>query len=135
MPKIGDVFPSNYIRASDLHGQQPAVIISHIEMEKVGREQQHKPVLYFKGKEKGLVLNRTNARMIATLVGSDDTDNWAGARIRLYATTVEFGGEMTEGIRVKAAGPQAAPARREPEPPPPPPLPAGDEPEPDDIPF
>ena len=80
-----------------------------------------KPVVYFRGKEKGLVLNKTNANKITTLLGSDDTDNWEGRQIRLYATEVRFGGETMEGIRVKAAT-QAVPMRQpEKKPPTPPP--------------
>jgi hypothetical protein len=62
------------------------------------------PVVYFRGKDKGVVLNKTNGNKIAALVGSKDTEDWAGCQIRLYATETEFGGETVECIRVKAAG-------------------------------
>jgi hypothetical protein len=68
-----------------------------------------KPVLYFQGKDKGMVLNKTNSHMIASLTGSKDTDDWTGCQIRLYATETEFAGEMVECIRVKAAGSKPKP--------------------------
>jgi hypothetical protein len=109
MPNIDSVFPSHYLKASDLNGASPVVTISRLAVEPIGRNKEMKPVLYFVGKDKGLVLNKTNASKIAQLSGSKDTDDWAGVRIRLYATEVEFGGESVEAIRVRAATEQQAP--------------------------
>jgi hypothetical protein len=100
---INDAFPSNYLKASDLGGNSPVVTIDRVEFEAVGREREMKAVLYFEGKDKGLVLNKTNARNISNLVGSFETDEWSGFRIKLYATNVEFQGETVEAIRIKAA--------------------------------
>lgn len=101
---IDSAFPSNYLKASDLGDAQPTVTIERIEVEPIGRNKEIKPVLYFAGKEKGLVLNKTNAKKIAELTGSKDTDDWSGCQVRIYATETEFGGETVECIRVKAAG-------------------------------
>ncbi len=101
---IHDAFPSNYIKASDLGTNQPVVTIDRVEREQVGKAKDNKAVLYFEGKTKGLVLNKTNANKIIELTGSAVTEEWNGQRIRLYATTTEFGGETVECIRVKAAG-------------------------------
>lgn len=108
---IDQAFPSNYLKASDLGDKSPVVTIDRVEIEAVGRDKEMKPVLYFKGKEKGVVLNKTNSNMIATLTGSRDTDDWTGCQIRIYATTTEFGGETVECIRVKgvAGAPKPAP--------------------------
>ena len=135
MPNINDAFPSNYLKASDLGGAQPTVTIDRVEFEPVGREREMKPIVYFEGKEKGIVLNKTNAKNIANLVGSFQTEEWVGFRIRLYATNVEFQGETVEAIRIKAAPPNgngAGVSRVTPPPTQPPPVePMTD----DDIPF
>jgi hypothetical protein len=116
---INDSFPSNYLKASDLGTTEPVVTIDRVEHEPVGRDREMKAVLYFQGKEKGVVLNKTNAKKITELLGSPETDEWSGFKIRLYATTTEFAGETVECIRVKAAGvpkpngkAKPAPARR-----------------------
>lgn len=106
MPNIQDAFPSNYLKASDLKGQQPIVTIDRVEFEPVGRTKEMKPILYFVGKEKGIVLNKTNANNVANLAGTTMTEEWTGVRIRLYSTHVEFQGESVEAIRIKAAPPQ-----------------------------
>jgi hypothetical protein len=103
MPNINDAFPSNYLKASDLGGNQPVVTIDRVAFEPVGREKEMKPILYFAGKEKGLVLNKTNAKNIAHLCGSFQTEDWTGFAIRLYSANVEFQGDTVEAIRVKAA--------------------------------
>lgn len=129
---IDQAFPSNYIKASDLGENEPVVTIREVKQEAIGRNKEIKPVMYFEGKTKGLVMNKTNAKKIADLTGSKDTEDWPGHKIRLYATETEFAGEMTECIRIKAAGNgQARPVP----PPSPPPVdhsaPLTD----DDIPF
>lgn len=140
MPSINDAFPSNYLKASDIRGAEPVVTIDHVSFEPVGRQREMKAVVYFKGKEKGIVLNKTNATKITQLAGTDLTEDWDGIRIRLYATETEFGGETVECIRIKAAPAQAAPRQAPaaaPAPPPPAPPPAADD-TPmtvDDIPF
>lgn len=119
MANINEAFPSNYLKASDLGGASPIVTIDRVEFEPVGREKEMKAVVYFEGKDKGMVLNKTNAKNISGLVGSFETDDWVGFRIRLYATNVEFQGETVEAIRVKAAPANGNVARPQPTPPPP----------------
>ncbi len=103
---INSAFPSNYIKASDLNGNAVPVTIREVKIEEVGRTKDKKPVLYFMGKEKGMVLNRTNSKKIAELAGSPDTEDWGGTVIAIYPTETEFAGETVECIRVKA--PKAA---------------------------
>lgn len=50
-----------------------------------------------------MVINKTNATKITQIAGSPETDEWAGVKIRLYATETEFAGETVECLRVKAA--------------------------------
>jgi hypothetical protein len=130
---IDQAFPSQYLKASDLAGAQPIVTIERLEFEPVGQKKEMKPILYFTGKDKGMVLNKTNARNIAHLVGTGETDEWVGARIRLYSANVEFQGEMVDSIRVKAAPPAnwTGEAKQAPVAPPPVKAPISDE----DIPF
>lgn len=96
--RISDAFPSNYIRAADLQDRNVTVIIDRVELEEVGDG--HKPVLYFQGKEKGFVLNKTNGNNIASAYG-DDTDSWIGGELVLFPTMVDFQGRSVAAIRVK----------------------------------
>ena len=96
--QISSAFPSNYVKAADLKGNNVIVVMARVEMEKIGNDE--KPVLYFQGKDKGLVLNRTNSNNIAHLYG-DDTDDWAGREIVLFPAMVDFQGKTVEAIRVR----------------------------------
>ena len=105
--KLGQMFPSKYLKADDLQGRRVTLTIASVTVETLGDES--KPVVYFVGKDKGLVLNKGNGMMIAALAGTDETDDWHGTRIRLYATPVQFQGKLVNALRVEAA-PQDAPA-------------------------
>lgn len=102
MPDIDKIFPSRYLKAADLDGREITVTIKDVKLENVGQTKDSRPVLYFRGTNKGLVLNVTNSKRIATMVGSKDTDDWEGHRIILYPTETEFQGDTVDCIRVKA---------------------------------
>jgi hypothetical protein len=108
MAKLNDMYPSKWLKAEEIDGDDLVVTISDIRTESVGqgRDAGDKWVLYFNETDKGLVLNKTNAKAIAKLHG-DDTDDWEGKRIALYATEVEYQGETMLGIRVRLKAPKA----------------------------
>jgi len=95
---IGSAFPGQYIKAADLQGRKISVMVSHVAMEEIGGD--HKPVCYFMGKDRGLVLNKTNASIIAEMHGWE-TDDWQGKPIILYPARVEFQGRIVDAIRVE----------------------------------
>ncbi len=101
MPNINDSFPSNYLKASDLQASPVVVTIDRVEFEAVGRDREMKAVVYFIGKQKGIVLNKTNARKITEISGSALTEEWHGVAVVIYPTETEFAGETVECIRVK----------------------------------
>ncbi len=96
--RISTAFPSEYLRATDLQGHQVPVKISRAEMRDVGDGQ--KPVLYFEGKERGLILNKTNSNIIAAVYG-DETEEWKGEEIVLFETMVDFQGRQVPAIRCR----------------------------------
>jgi hypothetical protein len=110
-----DVFPSRHLKAEDIKGREVTVTISHVEQEelidnKTGKRAM-KPVIYFKGKDKGVVVNVGNWDILENAYG--DSDDWPDKRITLYTEpTRRPDGTRTDGIRVKLPpGSQAAPPR------------------------
>jgi len=103
MVSINDAFPSKYIKASDLQGRDCPVTISHVTMETLGSgtDQEIKPVAYFMNKTKGMVLNKTNANTIASVLNQDDTDMWVNGEIVLFPTQVDYGSKTSMAIRVR----------------------------------
>lgn len=117
---IDEQFPSKFLKAADLNGHEIVVTIKDCIVESLGEDR--RPVLYFAGKDKGVVLNKTNATNIREAYGPD-TDEWTGKKVVLYTAYVDFQGRSVESIRVRkpkdselggavkpAVKPQVAPA-------------------------
>jgi hypothetical protein len=111
--KIGAAFPGQYIKAADLDGKRVQVVIESVDIEDIGGES--KPILHFKGKTRGLVLNKTNGYSIAGIVGSDETDDWVGHSVVLYPSKTDFQGKRVDCIRIDPPD-QPTPRRTAPKP-------------------
>lgn len=105
--KIGAAFPGQFIKAADLQGKRVQVTIENVDMEDIGGEM--KPVVHFKGKDRGLVLNKTNSNAIWGITGSEETDEWTGVAITLYPSKTDFQGKRVDCIRVDPAEPSRRP--------------------------
>lgn len=107
---VNEVFPSNYLKAADLQGREIPVMIDRVEMESFGQDQ--KAIVYFRNKQKGVVLNKTNAMNIAGAYG-DDTDGWINQPVVLFSVWTDFQGKSVQAIRIRpgtvAAGQKAPP--------------------------
>lgn len=103
--KVSEMFPSKWLAAEDLQGKEVPVVIAAVRPEKMldpgSGERIEKYVVYFERKKKGLVLNKTNAKSIAEIVASEDTDEWVGREIVLVPTKTKAFGELVDCVRVK----------------------------------
>lgn len=112
------MFPSLYLKAADFQGKDAPLTIRAIEREELrrnGGKTEQKWVVYFQetlekaratGKdEKRLVLNKTNANLIAKALGETEADNWIGRKVTLYPTTTSFGRSTVDCIRVRDRAP------------------------------
>ncbi len=120
---ISDLFPSRYLKPSDVGENDLMLTIERLTIEEFGRgdRKENKPVAYFRETDKGLVLNKTNATTIARLYG-DKCANWVGKKVALYVTEVSYQGTPMLGIRVRMRPPSQPqqPDLEIPEPPEPP---------------
>ena len=109
---ITQSFPTKYLQKSDF-AQPRVVTIDTVAMENVAIDSQPaemKPVLFFKGAPKGMILNKTNANILAALFGPE-TDHWTGHQIEAYDdVTIQYQGKLVGGIRLR---PVAQPAAQE----------------------
>lgn len=96
---INEAFPSKYLKAADIPEEGRTCVISRVDEEEVGRDKEVRPILYFEGVEKGVVLNKTNATNISKLYGAE-TDDWVGKKVMIGTAWVDFNGQSTEGIRI-----------------------------------
>ena len=98
--KIADIFPSAYLRASDLRGGTVKVTIADCTLEPLDGEQ--KPVLQFRSKDKRMVLNKTNAVTIPAAY-SEETLEGNGREIELFSDKVMLQDNMIDSIRVRVS--------------------------------
>lgn len=101
---INEVFPSNYLKASDLNGKKLKLTIESVDMEEIGPDR--KPVLHFAGKQKGLVLNKSKAAVLSAAFGNE-TNHWDGMQVAIYPTKVSFNGQMVDAIGIEPVAPEA----------------------------
>jgi hypothetical protein len=108
---LNDIYQSasNYLKAADLQGAKPVVVIESAEVKESDYPEGKKKqiILSFVGKEKVLGLNFTNASAIAKLTGTEDFNDWVGVAIRLYEdSTKNSQGVVVPCIRVFPELPQ-----------------------------
>jgi len=66
-------------------------------------------VLRFSDHEKGMILNRTNAKTIEEIYQTPFVEEWTGKKIQLYkATGIRAFGSVTDGLRIRPAIPRNA---------------------------
>lgn len=102
---VNDLKSSKFLTKHDVEPDVLVTIKSYAEMD-VSMESQApemKWTLQFNELDKPLVLNITNGKLIAAIVGSDEACDWVGKKVILYNDkTIMFAGQLTGGIRVKA---------------------------------
>lgn len=106
---VRKLFDKEYLYAYDLEGKDVTVVIESVKggtLVGTGGKSNKKPVVRFKGKEKALALNITNARVIAGLYGGFDAEMWIGKAVTLYPTTTTFGAQTVECIRIRNVKPR-----------------------------
>ena len=94
-------FPSGFLKVADLDGQELTLTITSVKMVDLPNSDETKPVVYFKERTEGLVLNRTNNKTIQKLLGWDGA-KWVGCSITLFETDVPFKGDTVAAIRIKS---------------------------------
>jgi hypothetical protein len=99
---INEIYQSKFLSASDLQGKEPTVTITQVEMEKMN-DGEMKLCIYVNNRPKAIVLNKTNARAIASLYG-DETNNWSGKKIKLVSVWTDFQGKPVQAIRIVPPG-------------------------------
>ena len=110
------LYPSKYLKGADLRGRDVTVTIEMIEprheLARTDNTKEAKPLMRFRGADKGLVLNKTNAKTIASIYGMEVL-RWIGQPITLYSAKVSAFGAIHDAVRVR---PQRPKQRQNPQP-------------------
>src|ERR1700681_1737287 len=102
--------PGDFVSSGELpDGRRVAALIHNASVEEVGQEQQRKVVLVLVSLDgrawpRKLVLNKTNAGLLAAAFG-DDTIARPGRAIEVWKEAVSFQGKIMPGVKVAAGAP------------------------------
>ena len=97
MPDYSDDFGGKYTNAS--HVTEPFVgTVERVEREDVDGNGKMKPVVYFVGRDRGVVLNSTRYETVSLMAGSRNTDDWIGQKIRVTRGKTRFAGKPVECV-------------------------------------
>jgi len=104
------LYNPNYMGAySFLENETKELRIKAIKSEKVtGQDGKAEDctVLHWEGSEKPLILNKTNAKAIAHLTGSNYIEDWTGVVIALHVKEVRAFGSVVDAVRVSMKKPK-----------------------------
>lgn len=110
MALVKDMIQSKFLRKEDFDEDQVCTI-KECKLEQVGKDDspEERWVLYFREREKGMVLNITTIRVLEQAYGGD-TDHWMGNKVMVYVDpNVSFGGKVVGGLRLRTPKKSAAP--------------------------
>jgi hypothetical protein len=108
-----DFHSSRFLGVADLNGTSHVAQIERLSSEQM-QDGKTKPTLHFVGRQKTLLVNKTNWGTLGAAFGKD-LNSWIGRSIELFAMPCQGPNGMTQGVRVRAiteppAGGAAAPA-------------------------
>jgi len=97
-----ELFPGRFLKAGLFKGKPVTLTIKEVyrdELPTDGGGEEKRPVVAFKGTERELALNSTNAQCLRALWG-DKPQEWVGHRVTLVPEQDYFGREKVDCIRV-----------------------------------
>jgi len=99
---MGKYLESRYLKAAD-YPRPTIVTIEQVTEELVGQDKEEKVVVYFRGVEKSLILNKTGITTMIDLTQTTDSDQWIGHQIEIYTDpNVMYAGKRTPALRLRA---------------------------------
>ncbi len=92
-----------YLVGEELNGKEVTLTIEKVELTEIRNQKgvETKPVAFFVGTEKKLVLNVTNMKAITRALKTGYIEDWAGKQITLIPQSGRFFGVQQEVIRIK----------------------------------
>ena len=115
MPNINQMIESKYLKQSDVEYETEVTIIKvgQINVAREDEQPDMKWAIKFQELKKPMILNSTNLQLLAKACGSDESDDWVGKKVVIYADpNVSFGGKLVGGLRVKLI-PKVQPTRQQ----------------------
>lgn len=90
-------------------GKDIVLTIDYVRQEKVtgsDGKSEDLPVCHWKEQQKPMILNSTNIKMIAKLIGSPYIEDWSGKKIQIGSERVKAFGDVVDALRVRKSLPK-----------------------------
>ena len=103
-------YQSPWLKASDLQGRAVTVTVERATVEDIRQQSGQKEpriVIAFKGKEKRLILNKTQALTFADIAKTEEFGSWSGLTVVLQPATTRTGQSTINIARAKGDNPFA----------------------------
>jgi len=104
------LFTGKTLASADLGKHEATVTVARVVVEQYENDKKkgpdNKPLIedrwtvYFEGKSKAMVFNKTNCILMEALTGTKNPKKWAGTPITIAVRKVQKGGEMVDGLRI-----------------------------------
>lgn len=115
---VKDLIVGKYLSAKDMVGQRVLATLDVCQIEEFENKTtgvtDTRPVVYFEDLDQGMVLNKTNLKVLAREFG-EETERWKGRRVLVTTHKVKTpAGAEVDGLRIEpwvepvAAAPRAA---------------------------
>ena len=102
---ISKEFPSRFLKGEEISGKEVPVTIRDIKKELVYSRQTNKKgevlVMYFQGKDRGVVMKKERSTDMKAITGSDDTDGWIGRKVVMFTQKRKAKDGVFDVIRFK----------------------------------
>lgn len=85
-------------------GKDIILTIDYVRQEKVtgsDGKSEELPVCHWKESQKPMILNSTNLKMIAKVIGSPYIEDWSGKKIQIGSERVKAFGDVVDALRVR----------------------------------
>lgn len=95
------LYPGRFLKSGDLLGKKVTVVINDVTIDELEGEKGKKVqgILYLRGKDKQIVLNKTNGICLKAMFGRKLGD-WIGKRIVIFQSQTRFGADTVDCIRI-----------------------------------
>ena len=99
-----------YLGAYSLEdGKDIVLTIDYIKVETVtgtDGKKEDLPVCHWKEPEKSMILNATNMKMIAKVLGSNFVEDWSGRKVWIGTEKVRAFGDVVDALRIRRYAPK-----------------------------
>lgn len=99
-----------YLGAYSLEdGKDIVLTIDYIKVETVtgtDGKKEDLPVCHWKEPEKSMILNATNMKMIAKVLGSNFVEDWSGRKVQIGTEKVRAFGDVVDALRIRRYAPK-----------------------------